>query len=316
MKKRALVTGANGFIGSHLLARLLAEGWEVHSIVRPGSNLVPLGAMQDDLLLHVHDGTTANMQTIMSTARPKLVFHLASMFLAEHQPTDVEGLIQSNLLFGTQLAEAMVREGALWMVNAGTVWQHYENQVYSPVNLYAATKQAFEALLQYYVEASGLCVITLKLSDTYGPDDPRPKLMNLLKRLAADNQPLAMSPGEQFIDLVHVDDVVRAFVVAGEQLLSGAVKGHERYAVSSSQPLRLRELVHRYVEQVLGRKLHISWGARPYREREVMKPWIGEPLPGWIARVQLAEGLESMFSNVGHDSPSRHMNSGRDQKTS
>lgn len=79
--------------------------------------------------------------------------------------------------------------------------------------------------MQYYIEASGLRVITLKLFDTYGPDDPRPKLMNLIQRMAMDNQPLAMSPGEQQIDLVHVEDVVRAFMVASERLLAGEVTG-------------------------------------------------------------------------------------------
>lgn len=290
MERTALVTGVSGFVGSHLARRLLAEGWRVHGVVRPESKVTPLPTAGEGWALHRHDGTTEALVAIMAEVQPTVVFHLASLFLSEHQPRDVVALIQSNVLFGTQVVEAMARQKLRLLVNTGTSWQHYENRAYSPVNLYAATKQAFEAVLQYYVEACGLRVITLKLFDTYGPDDPRPKLMNLLKRVAVENQPLAMSPGEQWIDLVHVEDVVQAFLVAAERLRAGIVEGHERYAVSSGQPLSLRELV-RQVEQTLGRALPIVWGERPYRAREVMQPWNGERLPGWVTEVELRDGL-------------------------
>lgn len=303
--RRALVTGVSGFIGSHLVKQLLADGWQVHAIVRPNSDTSSLKAVLDHVFLHFYDGTTESMQKALVAARPAVVFHLASLFLTEHQSKDVESLIQSNLLFGTQLAEVMTRHSVRWLVNTGTSWQHYENHEYSPVNLYAATKQAFEALLQYYVEANGLGVITLKLLDTYGPEDSRPKLMNLLKRVAVENQPLPMSPGEQRIDLVYVDDVVQAFTAAAERLLAGEVTGHERYAVSSGQPIQLREVV-RQVERVLGRELPITWGGRPYRHREVMLPWSDAMLPGWVPQVELEQGLRVVFKETANLSISDH----------
>lgn len=298
MERTVLVTGVSGFVGSHLVRGLLAEGWRVHGVVRPESKVVPLSAVGEGWTLHRHDGTTEAMIAIMAEVQPTVVFHLASSFLSEHQSKDVVALVQSNVLFGTQVVEAMAQQKLRLLVNTGTSWQHYENRAYSPVNLYAATKQAFEAVLQYYVEACGLRVITLKLFDTYGSDDPRPKLMNLLKRVTVENQPLAMSPGEQRIDLVHVDDVVQAFLVAAERLRAGIVAGHERYAVSSGQPLSLRELV-RQVEQILGRELPIVWGGRPYRAREVMQPWEGERLPGWVTAIELGKGLGTVITLKG-----------------
>lgn len=238
------------------------------------------------------------MRGIVRNACPDVVFHLASWFLSEHQPKDIERLIESNLLFGTQLVEAITLEGMKYLVNTGTSWQHYENHDYSPVNLYAATKQAFETLLQFYVEARDLRVITLKLFDTYGTDDPRPKLINLLRRVAIEGESLAMSPGEQLVDLVHVDDVVRAFRMAGDRLVAGAVCGHECYAVSSTQPMRLREVVA-LAEFVLERRLPIDWGGRPYRDREVMRPWSGNTIPGWKQVIPLRTGLSACLAASG-----------------
>jgi len=292
--RTALLTGGSGFIGSRLAIRLVRDGWNVHMVTTPRSNRDQLQDIAADVTFHVHDGSSAGMSGIVAGVRPLVVFHLASLFLSEHSAEQVEPLIRSNVLFGSQLVEAMTANGVRLLVNTGTSWEHYCSKPYSPVNLYAATKQAFESILQYYVEAKGLRTITLKLFDTYGPDDPRPKLFTLLRRIADEQKPLGMSPGEQMIDLVYIDDVVEAFVSSAERLLANAVEGHERYAVSSGTPLRLRDLVDLY-GRVTGRYLPIEWGGRPYRDREVMVPWnSGTAVPGWQPKVGLEEGIRKM----------------------
>lgn len=291
--KKALISGGTGFIGSHLVRHLVQTGWDVHVVSSSDKHDLLLD-VSDVITIHIHDGSTERMHEIVAAADPDIVFHLASLFLSEHTAAQVESLIRSNILFATQLVDAMAAHGVRLLVNTGTSWEHFCNSTYSPVNLYAATKQAFEAILQYYIEARALQVVTLKLFDTYGSGDPRPKLFTLLRRIAGEQTVLAMSPGEQLIDLVHVDDVVEAFVFAAERLFTGVVEGHERYAVSSGKPIRLRELVEIY-KRVTGRELPIEWGERPYRPREVMVPWSdGAVLPGWSPKVGLEEGLWGM----------------------
>lgn len=293
-QKRVLVTGATGFVGSHLAKRLVHDGCSVHLIVRSQSNLQQIKPLLDKVTLHEHDGSTERMHEIMGEVSPSIVFHLASLFLAQHEPANITALVGSNVLFATQLVDAMAARGISYLVNTGTSWQHFENKTYSPVNLYAATKQAFETILQYYVEATTLKVITLKLYDTYGPNDPRHKLFALLCRVAEEQTPLAMSPGEQLVDMVYIDDVVDAFTIAGERLLAGNVNLHESYAVSSGNQIKLKDLVDLYV-QVVGQKLPIAWGGRPYRSREVMIPWNGGALlPGWKPGINLEEGIALM----------------------
>jgi nucleoside-diphosphate-sugar epimerase len=291
-----LVTGATGFVGHHLAARLLREGHDVHVVVRPQSQLGRLGSLRERLHLHVHDGTTRGLIAVMEAARPEVVFHLASRFLATHQSDDVQGLIEDNLLFPTQLVEAAVRSGVLRLVNTGTSWQHFESRPYDPVCLYAASKEAFEKLLAHYVNASALRVVTLKLFDTYGPGDPRPKLFALLRRTARTGEQLEMSPGAQVIDLCHVDDVVEAFVVAGQRLRAPGEPGMESFAVSGERHT-LRDLVEIF-NQVSPRPARIVWGGRPYREREVMQPWsTGTALPGWRPKVDLRSGMARLLAD-------------------
>jgi len=289
-EETALVTGATGFIGRHLIARLIRLGWEVHVVVRADSHL-PDSAEFSQLIKHTHDGTTEGMISLVGEAKPNVVFHLASLFIAQHMPKDVAPLVLSNVLFGTQLLEAMRFNGVCQFVNAGTSWQHYNNEDYNPACLYAATKQAFEDTVAYYTEATSIKAVTLQLFDTYGPNDPRSKLFHLLSEIAKSKEMLAMSPGEQLIDLVYIDDVIDAFLCARE-VLATFRSGHRVYAVSSGQPLPLREVIAIY-EKVLGITLRIDWGKRRYRPREVMIPWNrGLPLAGWHPKVSLAKGIQ------------------------
>ena len=293
---RALVTGATGFVGRHLVATLLRQGEEVHLLVRAGSSRRRASDLPGVPVWHEHDGTTENMLRIMERVMPDTVFHLASLVAAQHRSENVSPLIESNVLLGTQLLEAMTRVGVSCLVNTGTFWQHFESREYNPVCLYAATKQAFEDILRFYAESSPLRALTLKLFDVYGPGDDRNKLFSLLRDAATSGTVLSMTPGDQQMDLVYVDDVLRAFLHAGELLRTeaGNVRG-KSYAVSSGQRHSLKEVVSVY-ERVTGKSLDIRWGGRPYRAREVMVPWRGEALPGWRAKVNLEQGINLTLS--------------------
>ena len=291
MGKTALVTGGTGFVGSRLVRRLLGDDWNVHLITRPSSNLEAVGLSSPRLTAHHHDGTTETAIAAVRAARPDVVFHLAAYFRAQHAPSDVTPMLESNLLFGAQLLEAMAVAGVRSLVNTGTSWQHFKDRESDPVCLYAATKESFERLLAYYVETSGLKAVTLKLFDTYGPRDPRPKLFAMLKEAAERGLELEMSPGEQKLDLVFIDDVVAAYLAAAERLLAGKTAGAESFAVGTGRPRTLRDIVETF-GRVTGRPVRAKWGAKPYRPREVMTPWTkGKPLPGWSAKTTLEEGI-------------------------
>ena len=300
--RRAVVTGATGFVGSHLVQRLLADNCSVVAIVRPGASLVRLRELGVDTQIKVVPAQSwSGVAERVRIEEPDVVFHLASRFISEHRTEHVQDLIASNVLFGTKLVEAMTSAGALRLVNAGTSWQHYNDAVYDPVNLYAATKQALETIIQYYHKALGLNVIHLKLFDTYGPFDPRCKLIQVLIRSTIDGERLAMSPGEQLIDLVHVADVVDAFIRAGKRLIERSAEGlptNESFAVSSGHPLSIRDLVSCF-GQATGKTPRVSFGARSYRPREVMVPWqTGATLPGWEPRISLEQGLSDLYRAV------------------
>ena len=291
MRKRVVVTGATGFVGSHLTNALLEKGYEVFVISRLGSDFSSLKKIDEDHILK-YSGDLIQLVSFFKKIQPVGVFHLASKFIAEHKTEEVDALVNSNILFSTQLLEAMKKANVKNLINTGTSWQYYNNNDYNPVCLYAATKQAFEAIIEYYIQAEAFKVITLVLFDTYGENDTRPKLMNLLKKIAIEGTTLEMSAGEQQLSLVHISDVCKAFILAFEMLETQQINKHKHYAVISDEIYTLKEIVQ-FFELQTNKKLNITFGKRPYRKREVMKVWDkGEKLPNWKIEIPLLEGIK------------------------
>lgn len=279
-----LVTGSSGFVGTHLCARLKKEHHNVFYLARPHNPMQKPGANGSTFFFAYN-----NIGALMLYLRQNQIegiIHLASLYLQSHQEKDIPDLIQSNVYLGTAILEAASKAGVQWFINTGTVWQNFNapdgSDRYCPVNLYAATKQAFMDLAKFYSETTNIRICTLKLCDTYGPNDTRRKIYALFEENARTGELLQMSGGEQKMDILHIDDVVEGFVHLAQMMHDGQ-ELQDGYVLSSGNQLSLRELAAKY-EQEHHVHLNIEWGARPYRVREVMKPYKGNILPGWESK--------------------------------
>ena len=281
----ALVTGGTGFVGTALVRRLAADGWAVDALVRSGAATLPEG-----VTAHRIPDSIDGMIELVTSLAPTHCFHLATAFRGVHAPADIAPMIEANLGFGTALAEACARVPDLRFLNTATVWQHFDAAAYSPVSLYAATKQAFADLLVFYAEVEGLAVHTLELTDTYGPADTRAKLIPFLLRAGAEGIRLEMTDGSQLIDLVHVEDAV------GALLATAAAPAGPSYGARGDGAITLRELVGRF-QAATGLTLDVAWGVRPARPREMVRPWMtAGPPPEWSPRIRLDDGLRALVT--------------------
>ncbi len=298
-----LLTGGTGFVGSRLARRLLSDGFAVTVLAQAASRLDQLMrvGVADDVEVARCGAAYDELPGIVARVRPDMVIHVASVSRGGEQPSELTRMIQANVTFPTLLLAAMRAAGVRRFVNTGTSWQTTTGDEYSPFNIYAATKQAAEDMLACFCPAradDSMSAITLRLFDTYGPHDERRKIVDLIIGATEQGAELAMSPGEQVIDLVHVEDVAAAFVTAARRLLDGAVEGHEIYGVSGER-VTLRELATK-IGEVMRRAPPIVWGGRPYRPREVMQPWAGfAHLPGWAPRIGLDAGLRDVVAARG-----------------
>lgn len=297
--KTAIITGATGFIGSNLTKTLVQEGWKVGIIARASSSLKSLGSVKNIVkLFRVYDepNNFTRLVNFFNQINPTVVFHLAAKVQTKHSYKDIRQLIESNITFGTNVLEAMNLTKTRHFINTGSYWQHFKNEEYNPVCLYAATKEAFEKIIEFYVKGHNFKAITLELFDTYGKNDKRGKIVSSLIEGAKNKEVLKLTPGKQKMDLVHINDVVNAYLNAAAMFNEINIQEHKKFTVNSGESITLLQLVE-LIEDLLDDSLNIEWGARQYRKRQIMEPMpFHQRLPGWKPSIPLAEGLSSLIN--------------------
>jgi nucleoside-diphosphate-sugar epimerase len=288
--RKVIVTGGNGFIGSSLVQRLVASGVEVHALVN--ENHQRLDTILPKPFIHVLQDGVSSVVDLVTRLEPDTIFHLAAVYAEPSSAQSVLSMVNGNLTLGACLLFAATQcSRQPIFINTGTYWQFDSNSVYSPNTLYAATKHAFQDLLHFYRNRSGIASVTLVLYDTFGQADTRPKLWHRLTT-ASVGQEFRLSAGEQTIHLIHIDDTVAAFFRAAE-LLHEQNSVDQIYSVPSANPVKLRTLVEALnITGKLG--LDLQWGVLPYWHGQIFEPWVGQVLPGWTARVEVLSALLDM----------------------
>ncbi len=292
---KVYLTGATGYLGASLAADFFKRGDKVAILKRNDSSLDYLDKISDEITFYNYEDNFQSIDKSLSDFSPDLVIHLASFYIFKASPYDIDNLIDSNIRLGIYLLESMVKNEVRYLINTGTSFEHFENSNYNPSTLYAATKYAFQNILEYYIQSKKIKAVTLKLFDTYGKGDKRKKLLWLLKERIQDHKSLKLSKGEQLLDLLFIKDLQRAYKIAVDSLMDGKLNG-QVFALSGNDRVTLVELI-RIVEEITGREINKDLGAYPYREREIMIPWNRfETLPGWQPEYSLKEGLKIYFS--------------------
>jgi len=284
---KILVTGASGFIGRQFCQYYNSQ-FEITALVRNPADFNITGVNVCN-----YDGHYDSIYKALDGI--DVVIHLATYYVAEHQEKDVLPLVNANITFGTLLLEAMAEQGINKFLNIGTTWQKFEGD-YRYANLYAATKQAFQEIVNWYSDAKGFSVLNLHLNDTYGEEDSRKKIIQLLIETAQSGKCLDMSLGEQRFETCYITDVLNALKVSLKYLKCFENHQNETYSILTGQDCSLKDLVKK-VQEIMALPINIKWGVRPYRDREVMKPPYEHysVLPNWSPKVSLENGLKKMI---------------------
>ena len=299
--RRALLTGAGGFVGANLTRRLLGEGHEVHVLLRPGSDTWRLADIREALAVHEVD--LRHQQAVragVEAAAPDWVFHLAAHGAYSWQ-SDAHGIFESNALGTLNLLDACIDLGFEAFVHAGSSSEYgmkdhppSEDEVPEPNSDYAVAKMTATMLCRERAIRHGLNVATLRLYSVYGPwEDPRRLIPVLVVHGLRDEMPPLVDP-DTARDFVHVEDVCDAFLFAATTRPPGS---DGIYNVGSGTQTSLRSLV-----QITRRALNISavpdWGSHAPRPWDTSL-WVANPEKiarelGWQPERDIESGLTEM----------------------
>lgn len=293
MKPKILLTGATGFVGTNFVLQL-HDQYAITALVRENSDISKIES-------HCKICRYTNLDSILQLFQKEHfdgVVHLATLYLANHTPQDIKSLVDSNVYFGSALLEACKLNPPRFFINTLSAFAYANSKIYNPINLYAATKQAFYDICAYYAQVLPTTFSHLLLYDTYGNNDTRPKIFNLWHKIAKSGESLAMSAGEQRLDISHIFDVVSGYAVLIQLCLENRVSKNQIYTLENKR-YTLRELAALF-EKYTNSTLRIQWGAKPYRQNEIMEPISAkdsnllEKLPNWNPKISLEQGLKML----------------------
>lgn len=296
--ERALVTGATGFLGSHLVRHLVRYGCQVGVLLRRGSNRIRIQDVIDKV--DPLEGDLLQPEELYPLVRdfaPKYVFHLAAYGVNRPLESAV-GSVNVNVQGTINLLEACCPLRVAAFLYTGTCYEYgdggspcTENQPVRPPNYYAASKAAGWLFACLYTRLSNLPVVTVRPFQAYGPYQGCRLLIPYVITSALQGVPLRLTPGDQIRDFVFVDDVIDGMIQA---VMNEATIG-QTVNLGSGQGVRVREMVERILD-LLGWPVEANFGALEYRKGEVwdLRADIqrARELLNWTPKVPLDEGLQ------------------------
>lgn len=300
--RRVVVTGATGFVGANLARRLLAEGHEVHLLVRAKHVAWRLTEIQDDVRLHaVGLEDREGVEKAIDEIRPEWVFHLA-VHGAYSSQTDVHEIFRTNVMGTVNLLEACLRTGFDAFVNTGSSSEYgfkdhppSEREWLEPNSHYSVTKAASTHYCRFTAQSRKVHVPTLRLYSVFGPYEEPTRLLPVIMVRALDGELPPLVNPRIARDFVYVDDVVDTY------LLAATVKTGEPggvYNVGTGVQTTLEEVVE-CTRRVAGVLAAPGWGSMPDRKWDTTN-WVADSRKirdelGWAPRHDFERGFRRML---------------------
>lgn len=296
---RVLVTGANGFIGSAVVRKLLHANHEVAALVR-GAQINRLADVASRIEL-VHGDLAApdaDVSHAIGAWRPEGCIHLA--WYAEPGKYLEARQNLASLRGSLALLDALIECGCRQFVGAGTCAEYAdsgeplrEGDPTSPKTLYAACKLGL-CLAGEQLGRQGLIDFAWgRIFYLYGAGEDSRRMVPALVRTLLQDRPFPATPGEQVRDYLHIEDVAQAFITLLLQRASGI------YNIASAEPVSIAALMRR-IGRSIGKEHLIQLGAVPYRNWE--PPFISGANDrlralGWVPAVPFEDGIAGVVEH-------------------
>jgi NAD dependent epimerase/dehydratase len=315
--RRVVVTGAAGFIGSHLVERLVRDGARVRAFVRYNAR------NERGWLDRLDEGVLDSVETVAGDLRDvevvaraieatDVVFHLAAQIAIPYSYVNPRTFVETNVT-GTLNVALAARNAEVERVVHTSTSEVYgsarrvpirEDHPLEPQSPYAASKLAADKLMDAFHRSFDLPVTVLRPFNTYGPRQSARAIVPtvILQALAGDT--LRLGSLEPRRDLTFVADTVAGFVAA-----AGAREAVGRTVqLGTGQDVSVADIVS-MVGAALGRQLHVELDPRRVRppasevQRLVSSPQLALELLGWKPSVDLARGLELTIEWLRRNAP-------------
>jgi CDP-paratose synthetase len=290
-----LLTGATGFLGSSLLAALIAHGHEVVAVKRAISNTAKIQDLLGRSNLHFFDIDTQDPAKIFERYAIDTIIHTATEY--GRGATPLYSILDANLILPLRLAELGIQGGVKCFINSDSFFNKGSNS-YSNLLNYSLSKKSLLIWLEKL--AGDLKIINVVLEHIYGPGDSPSKFVEgVIRQIAVDRVPrIPLTHGHQRRDFVYLDDVVAAYLKLVEYGRQQDF-AFETFGLGTGQSTQVRDFVNE-VKRISASDTELCFGEIPYRSDEIMLSTAdisSLARLGWSPTVSVKDGIRRILAD-------------------
>ncbi len=295
---RVLVTGGCGFLGYHLIKRLLRDKHEVYVVDVPRVDTKRIRGFGSDITLLEADITNGEyLHMIAKEVNPDYAFHLAG-YGVNAKDCDATRAIKVNVIGGANLVQALSGTGCKRLVNIGSSAEYgvkvsRYSETIKPTTIYGSSKAAATVVMHQLARQHKLPIVTLRPFNIYGEwEEPHKLFCEVMLDILLGRE-LNFTPCEQRRDYVYAGDVADAMAMAAYSDAEDCMLD-----VASGDSLPLWQFINEILDVAHEKRLP-NYGALPYRAGEIFQHE-GDPAPinkaiGWTAATPLHDGVSRMY---------------------
>ena len=297
---KVLVTGASGFLGSHLVRALVERGDQVVVLKRRRSDLTRIRDLLPGLALY--DTDQGGVDYLLAEQRDiAAVLHTATCYGRNGEPEEM--VFETNTAFPLRLLQRAVQAKVPLFLHTDTCFNNGPLR-YPYLRSYSLSKRQFAEWGEHFASRGDIAFVNVKLQHPYGPGDSSDKFVPSILRQCLENvAEIRLTPGEQKKDFVYIEDVVSALLLLLQR--GSDVSSFREYECGSGQAVSIRQFVET-AHALVGSRSQLLFGALPYREHEIMYSCANTTALrnlGWSPQYGLHEGLEqTLRSDPGFSS--------------
>ncbi len=232
---KILLTGSSGFIGSNILSNFL-ENNQIYIIVRkkPSNKL-----LKNKNIKVIKFKNYNSLHSKIKRIKVDTVIHCATHYIRNHKFSDINKLCNSNIFLGNIILENLENMKVRKFINFSTVWEDSEAKKNNPKNLYAAYKKSFSTILNFYKKNfKKVNFYELMISDTFGENDFRKKIINTLKNNYLKGRSTSILSENLYINLLNVQDIIEAIkLILNKKIIP------KKYLLKNSFDTKIMKLV-------------------------------------------------------------------------
>jgi len=246
-----LITGSTGFIGSNILKRLKSKN-KIFIILKNKGKIKNKSNKKNikKIFYKSYNQLFKKLQKI----QVDLVIHTATHYRKIHNVDDLENFSNSNILLGNILLENLKIMKVKKFINFSTVWEDYNSIQNNFFNLYSAYKKSFSNILDFYKKKEiKIKFYNLMISDTFGLNDNRNKIINVLRKNFKKNITTKIISKNLFINLLNVEDVTDAVVLISKQKIDPG-----KYLIKNPINFKINNIIQMLNENNY-KKIKVKW---------------------------------------------------------